>query len=102
MAEKNKAIPPEMKEKLRSRYNEDWRKDLRKSVPAKERMKISRQKMPERDPFERNHDFSINWQIPYYDAPLLKAGSITLPYLMIPSLKLTKSVKTPFSTMIKS
>jgi len=57
MAEKNKAMPPEMKEKLRSRYNEDWRKDLRKSVPAKERMKISRQKMPERDPSDRNQDF---------------------------------------------
>lgn len=46
-----------MKEKLRSRYNEEWRKKLRKSIPVKERMKISRQKMPERDPFERNQDF---------------------------------------------
>ena len=57
MADKNKSMPPEMKEKLRARYNEDWRKKLRKSVPVKERMKISRQKMPERDPFERNRDF---------------------------------------------
>jgi len=57
MAEKNKKMPPEMKEKLRSRYNEEWRKKLRKSIPVKERMKISRQKMPERDAFERNQDF---------------------------------------------
>jgi glutamate synthase (NADPH/NADH) small chain len=56
MAEK-KDMPPEIKEKLRVRFNEEWRKELRKSVSAKERMKLPRQKMPERDPDERNQDF---------------------------------------------
>jgi glutamate synthase (NADPH/NADH) small chain len=56
MAEK-KEMPLEIKEKLRARFNEDWRKELRKSVPVKERMKLSRQKMPERDPEVRNEDF---------------------------------------------
>ncbi|MBN1223210.1 MAG: NADPH-dependent glutamate synthase [Candidatus Aminicenantes bacterium] len=57
MAEKNKEMAPEMKEKLRARYNEDWRKNLRKSIPVKERMKIQRRKMPEREPDQRNRDF---------------------------------------------
>jgi glutamate synthase (NADPH/NADH) small chain len=56
MAEK-KEIPPEIKEKLRTRFNEAWRKELRKSIPVKERMKLPRQKMPERDPDARNEDF---------------------------------------------
>ncbi len=56
MAEKKEMLP-ELKEKLRTRYNEDWRKELRKSIPVKERMKLSRQKMPEREPEERNQDF---------------------------------------------
>ncbi len=57
MAENKKEMPPELKEKLRAGFNQDWRKDLRKSFPMKERMKIKRQKMPERDPDERNQDF---------------------------------------------
>jgi len=58
MAEQKKEMPLEMKEKLHARYNEDWRKDLRKSIPVKERMKLTRQKMPEREPEVRNRDFS--------------------------------------------
>ena len=57
MAENKKEMPPELKEKLRAGFNQDWRKDLRKSFSMKERMKIKRQKMPERDPDERNQDF---------------------------------------------
>lgn len=57
MSEKNKGIAPELKESLRASFNEDWRRELRKSLPVKERMKISRQKMPERLPDERNKDF---------------------------------------------
>jgi glutamate synthase (NADPH/NADH) small chain len=57
MAEK-KEIPAELKEKLKARYDAKWRKELRKSPPAKERMKIARQKMPEREPEERNKDFN--------------------------------------------
>lgn len=57
MAENKKDLPPELKETLRVGFNQDWRKELRKSFSMKERMKINRQKMPERDPDERNQDF---------------------------------------------
>jgi len=56
MAEKEE-LSPELKEKLREEFNKDWRKELRKSLPVKERMKIPRQKMPEREAEERNKDF---------------------------------------------
>ena len=56
MAEKNE-LSPEVKERLRKGFSEDWRKELRKSIPVKERMKMRRQKMPEREPEERNKDF---------------------------------------------
>ncbi len=57
MAEK-KQMPDELKQRLRSEFNKDWRKELRKSIPVKERMKINRQKMPERSPDVRNLDFN--------------------------------------------
>jgi glutamate synthase (NADPH/NADH) small chain len=57
MAENKKEMPPELKERLRAGFNQEWRKELRKSFPMKERMKIKRRKMPERDPEERNQDF---------------------------------------------
>ncbi|MFP4082668.1 MAG: NADPH-dependent glutamate synthase [Candidatus Aminicenantes bacterium] len=57
MAEKKK-LSPEEKERLREKFNQEWRKKLRKSTSAKERMKISRQKMPEREAEERNQDFN--------------------------------------------
>jgi glutamate synthase (NADPH/NADH) small chain len=57
MAEKKK-MPPELKETLRAEFNKEWRKELRKSIPAKERMKISPQKMRERGPEERSKDFN--------------------------------------------
>jgi glutamate synthase (NADPH/NADH) small chain len=57
MAENKKEIPPDLKEKLREGFKQDWRKDLRKSLHTKERMKISRGKMPERNAEERNKDF---------------------------------------------
>ena len=56
MAEK-KEMSDELKQRLRAEFNKDWRKELRKSIPVKERMKITRQKMPERNPEERNMDF---------------------------------------------
>ncbi|MFQ6038132.1 MAG: NADPH-dependent glutamate synthase, partial [Candidatus Aminicenantales bacterium] len=58
MAEKMKELSPEVKQKLREEFNKEWRKQLRKSFPAKQRMKIKRQKMPERTPEERNQDFN--------------------------------------------
>jgi len=57
MAEK-KEMPAELKERLRAEFNKEWRKELRKSISVKERMKIARQKMPERNPEERNQDFN--------------------------------------------
>ncbi|MBU1338611.1 MAG: hypothetical protein KKD56_06055, partial [Acidobacteria bacterium] len=48
MTDEKKTLSPEMKEILRAEYNQDWRKDMRKAIPVKERMKIKRQKMPER------------------------------------------------------
>ena len=58
MTENKKQMPPELKEKLKAGFNLEWRKELRKSIPVKERMKLSRKKMPERNPDERNKDFS--------------------------------------------
>jgi len=57
MAEEKKDISPEEKERLKAEYGKDWRKELRKAIPLKERMKIPRQKMPEREPDVRNTDF---------------------------------------------
>ena len=57
MAEDKKELAPELKEKLRAEFDKDWRKDLRKAVPPKDRMKQARQKMPERPADERNKDF---------------------------------------------
>jgi glutamate synthase (NADPH/NADH) small chain len=50
-------LAPELKERLRTEYEKEWRKALRKAIPVKERMKIPRQSMPEREPQERNKDF---------------------------------------------
>jgi glutamate synthase (NADPH/NADH) small chain len=57
MTEEKKGISPEQKARLKAEYDKDWRKELRKAIPAKERMKMPRQKMPEREPEERNRDF---------------------------------------------
>ncbi len=57
MAEDKKELAPELKERLKAGFDEDWRKELRKAVPVKERMKLGRQKMPERKPGVRNCDF---------------------------------------------
>lgn len=57
MSQDKKEISPEMKGKLRAGFNLEWRKELRKSIPTKERMKIPRKKMPEREPEVRNKDF---------------------------------------------
>ncbi len=57
MAEK-KEMPAELKKRLRAEFDKEWRKELRKSIPVKERMKIARQKMPERNPEVRNLDFN--------------------------------------------
>jgi len=56
MSEKQE-LAPDLKERLKAEYDKDWRKELRKAIPAKERMKILRQKMPERGPEVRNRDF---------------------------------------------
>jgi glutamate synthase (NADPH/NADH) small chain len=57
MAEEKKDITPEQKAVLKAEFDKDWRKEIRKALPLKERMKFGRQKMPERPPEERNRDF---------------------------------------------
>src|SRR4030042_2559654 len=57
MTEKQE-MSAELKERLKAEYEKEWRRELRKSVPIKERMKIPRQKMPEREPGVRNRDFN--------------------------------------------
>ncbi len=57
MSEKIKEIPPDLKERQREGFKLEWRKELRKAIPVKERMKIPLQKMPTRDAEERNKHF---------------------------------------------
>jgi glutamate synthase (NADPH/NADH) small chain len=57
MAEDKKELAPELKARLRAAFDEDWRKEIRKALPVKERMKLGRQKMRERPPDVRNRDF---------------------------------------------
>ena len=58
MAEdKKKELAPEEKARLRAGFEKEWRAELRKALPAKERMKVGRKKMPERPPDVRNRDF---------------------------------------------
>ena len=58
MAEdKKKELAPEEKARLRAGFEKEWRAELRRSLPAKERMKGARKKMPERPPDVRNRDF---------------------------------------------
>jgi glutamate synthase (NADPH/NADH) small chain len=58
MAEDKKELAPELKQRLKAEFEKDWRRELRKAVPVKERMTLPRQKMPERDPNVRNRDFN--------------------------------------------
>jgi glutamate synthase (NADPH/NADH) small chain len=58
MAEEKKELTPELKERLKAEFDQEWRKVQRKAVPVKERMKLPRQKMPEREPAVRNRDFA--------------------------------------------
>jgi glutamate synthase (NADPH/NADH) small chain len=58
MAEdKKKELDPEQKARLRAGFEQEWRAELRKAMPTKERMKLTRKKMPERPPDVRNRDF---------------------------------------------
>ena len=50
-------LPDETRARLKAEFERDWRKRLRQSLPVKERMRIPRQKMPERDPRVRSMDF---------------------------------------------
>ena len=58
MPETKTELSAELKERLKAGYVQEWRKELRQAIPVKERMKIKRQKMPEREPGERNKDFN--------------------------------------------
>ena len=67
--EKKKELAPELKELLKAGFELEWRKELRRAKPVKERMKIPRRKMPQREPEERNRDFEeVNQGLPEEDA----------------------------------
>ncbi len=51
-------IAPELRKRLKAEFDKPWRLALRKALSIKERMKIPRQKMPEREAGERNRDFA--------------------------------------------
>jgi hypothetical protein len=57
MTEKKSDLPPDLRERLKAEFEKDWRKELRKALPVKERMKIPRRMMPERESRIRNRDF---------------------------------------------
>ncbi|HVP91821.1 MAG TPA: NADPH-dependent glutamate synthase [Terriglobales bacterium] len=58
MAEdEKKELTAEEKARLRAGFEQEWRKELRRALPVKERMKIGRRRMPERPPDVRNRDF---------------------------------------------
>jgi glutamate synthase (NADPH) small chain len=57
MSEEKKELSPELKACLKQGYDLEWRKESRKALPIKERMKISREHMPERPADVRNCDF---------------------------------------------
>jgi glutamate synthase (NADPH) small chain len=52
-----KKIPAELKERLKAEFGQDWRKQLRQGLPVKDRTKLGRRKMPERDAKERSRVF---------------------------------------------
>jgi glutamate synthase (NADPH/NADH) small chain len=67
--EKKKELAPELKELLKAGFELEWRKELRRAKPVKERMKIPRRKMPQREPEERNRDFEeVNQGLPEEEA----------------------------------
>ncbi len=50
--------PGSLAAEVLAEFEKDWRRDLRKAVPVKERMKLGRRPMPQRPPEERNKDFA--------------------------------------------
>jgi glutamate synthase (NADPH/NADH) small chain len=50
-------LPASLAAELRAEFEKDWRRELRRTVPVKDRMAIVRRAMPQRPPEERNRDF---------------------------------------------
>jgi glutamate synthase (NADPH) small chain len=50
-------LAPSLAAEILAEFEKDWRKELRKAVPVKDRMKIGRRPMPQRPAEERNKDF---------------------------------------------
>jgi len=57
MAEKPIELSPELLERLRKEFGLEWRAEMRRNPPVKERMKTPRQHMPQRGASERSRDF---------------------------------------------
>ncbi len=50
-------LSPSLAAEVLAEFEKDWRKELRRAIPVKERMKIGRRPMPQRAPGERGRDF---------------------------------------------
>jgi len=57
VSDQDKARPAFAAEVL-AEFEKDWRRELRKAVPVKERARIGRRPMPQRAPDDRNRDFA--------------------------------------------
>jgi glutamate synthase (NADPH/NADH) small chain len=51
-------ISPALAAEVLAEFEKDWRRELRKAVSVKERLKIGRRPMPQRAPGDRNKDFA--------------------------------------------
>ena len=51
-------LPSSLAAEVLAEFEKDWRKELRKAVPVKERLKIGRRPMPQRPAEARNRDFA--------------------------------------------
>ncbi len=56
MSEQDKA-PYSIAAEVLAEFEKGWRRELRKAIPVKDRMRIDRRPMPQRSPEERNKDF---------------------------------------------
>ncbi|MDD8025919.1 MAG: NADPH-dependent glutamate synthase [Acidobacteriota bacterium] len=58
MTDEKKPCDPSDRDRIRVEYDRDWRRELRRSMTPKDRIRIPRQPMPQRDAFTRGRDFA--------------------------------------------
>ncbi|MCX6561452.1 MAG: NADPH-dependent glutamate synthase [Candidatus Aminicenantes bacterium] len=57
MAEEKRPLEPADRDRIKTEFDREWRRALRREAPPKERMRIPRQPMPERGGVVRGRDF---------------------------------------------